>query len=113
MKKISVWTAASIVVANMIGTGVFTSVGFQLSAVQNTWSIILLWVGGGILSLFGAFAYASRGLTWASLGAELLADLIEGVPQALDADLADAVDPSRFLLRELRRRPVRQEPSSP
>lgn len=52
--------------------------------------------------LYGAFAYASRGLTWAALGAELLADLIEGVPQALDADLADAIDPARFLLRELR-----------
>ena len=52
--------------------------------------------------LYGAFAYASRGLTWASLGAELLADMIEGVPQAIDADLADAIDPARFLLRELR-----------
>ena len=52
--------------------------------------------------LYGAFAYASRGLTWAALGAELLADMIEGVPQALDGDLADAIDPARFLLRELR-----------
>lgn len=53
--------------------------------------------------LYGAFAYASRGLTWAALGAELLADMIEGMPQALEADLADAIDPGRFLLRELRR----------
>src|SRR5689334_17203164 len=42
----------------MIGTGVFTSVGFQLSSLQNTWSILLLWVTGGMLALFGAFAYA-------------------------------------------------------
>ena len=42
----------------MIGTGVFTSVGFQLSAVQNSWAILLLWIIGGIMALFGAFAYA-------------------------------------------------------
>ncbi len=45
----------------MIGTGVFTSLGFQLNAVQNTWSILLLWLIGGLLSLFGAFAYAELG----------------------------------------------------
>jgi len=71
-RKISVWTAASIVVANMIGTGVFTSVGFQLSAVQNTWSIILLWVGGGVLSLFGAFAYAELGTHFKDSGGDYI-----------------------------------------
>ncbi|MFT4155289.1 APC family permease [Parafilimonas sp.] len=57
-KKITLLTAISIVIANMIGTGVFTSVGFQLASVQNTWSILLLWIFGGALALFGAFAYA-------------------------------------------------------
>jgi basic amino acid/polyamine antiporter, APA family len=57
-KKITLLTASSIVVANMIGTGVFTSLGFQLSAVQNSWTILILWLCGGLLSLFGAFAYA-------------------------------------------------------
>jgi len=57
-KKIGISTASAIVVANMIGTGVFTSVGFQLTSIQNTWAILLLWVIGGILSVFGAFAYA-------------------------------------------------------
>ncbi|MEO7767382.1 MAG: hypothetical protein ABIS01_08150, partial [Ferruginibacter sp.] len=60
-KKITVYTASAIVVANMIGTGVFTSVGFQLSSVQNTWSILLLWLLGGIMALFGAVAYAELG----------------------------------------------------
>ncbi len=45
----------------MIGTGVFTSLGFQLPAVQNSWSILLLWIAGGVLALFGAFAYAELG----------------------------------------------------
>ena len=71
-RKISVWTASSIVVANMIGTGVFTSVGFQLSAVQNTWSILLLWLVGGILALFGAFAYAELGTYFTSTGGDYI-----------------------------------------
>jgi len=53
--------------------------------------------------LYGAFAYGSRGLLWAGLGAEMLASLIEGEPLPLEARLADALDPARFLLRTLRR----------
>lgn len=46
---------------------------------------------------------ASRGLTWAWLAAELLASRIEGEPLPLETDLAEALDPARFLLRQLRR----------
>lgn len=72
MRKIGVWTASSIVIANMIGTGVFTSIGFQLSAVQNTWSILLLWLIGGVLALFGAFAYAELGTHFKSAGGDYI-----------------------------------------
>jgi tRNA 5-methylaminomethyl-2-thiouridine biosynthesis bifunctional protein len=53
--------------------------------------------------LYGAFAYGSRGLLWAGLGAELLASLIESEPLPLEGRLADAIDPGRFLLRASRR----------
>ena len=56
----------------MIGTGVFTSVGFQLSAVQNTWSILILWVVGGLLALFGAFAYAELGTHFKESGGDYI-----------------------------------------
>lgn len=56
----------------MIGTGVFTSVGFQLSSVQNTWSILLLWLAGGILALFGAFAYAELGTHFRESGGDYI-----------------------------------------
>ncbi len=52
--------------------------------------------------LYAALAFASRGLTWAALGAELLASQIEGEPLPLESDLADAIDPARLLLRALR-----------
>jgi tRNA 5-methylaminomethyl-2-thiouridine biosynthesis bifunctional protein len=52
--------------------------------------------------LYGAFAYGSRGLVWAALGAELIASQIEGEPWPLERDLAEDIDPTRFLLRALR-----------
>ncbi len=52
--------------------------------------------------LYGAFAYGSRGLIWAALGAEILAALIEGEPLPIDRRLLDGIDPGRFLLRALR-----------
>ena len=71
-KKVSFLTAASLVVANMIGTGVFTSLGFQLSSVQNTWSILFLWLAGGGLALFGAFAYAELGTHFRESGGDYI-----------------------------------------
>ncbi|BAN24555.1 bifunctional tRNA (5-methylaminomethyl-2-thiouridine)(34)-methyltransferase MnmD/FAD-dependent 5-carboxymethylaminomethyl-2-thiouridine(34) oxidoreductase MnmC [Caballeronia insecticola] len=52
--------------------------------------------------LFGAFAFGSRGLIWATLAAELISSQIEGEPWPLERDLIDAIDPARFLLRALR-----------
>ena len=52
--------------------------------------------------LYCASAYASRGLVWAAMAGELLASLIEGEPLPLEGDLADAMDPGRFVLRQAR-----------
>lgn len=53
--------------------------------------------------LYGLLGYASRGLTWAPLAAELLAATLDGEPLPLEASLVQAVDPGRFLLAQLRR----------
>ena len=50
--------ASAVVIANMIGTGVFTSLGFQLLEIQSPVVIILLWVVGGLTALCGALSYA-------------------------------------------------------
>ncbi|WP_277186758.1 bifunctional tRNA (5-methylaminomethyl-2-thiouridine)(34)-methyltransferase MnmD/FAD-dependent 5-carboxymethylaminomethyl-2-thiouridine(34) oxidoreductase MnmC [Caballeronia sp. BR00000012568055] len=52
--------------------------------------------------LYGAFAFGSRGLVWATLAAELIASQIEGAPWPIERELAEAIDPARFLLRALR-----------
>ena len=54
--------------------------------------------------LYGLLGYASRGLIWAPLAAELLASQLDGDPLPLEADLATALDPARFILRARRRR---------
>ncbi|AOR67830.1 bifunctional tRNA (5-methylaminomethyl-2-thiouridylate)-methyltransferase MnmD/FAD-dependent cmnm(5)s(2)U34 oxidoreductase MnmC [Burkholderia stabilis] len=56
--------------------------------------------------LYGAFGFGSRGLVWAALGAELIASQLEGEPWPLERELADAVDPARFLIRALRARRI-------
>ncbi|MDA0315471.1 MAG: amino acid permease [Bacteroidetes bacterium] len=72
IKKISWKTAAGIVIANMIGTGVFTSLGFQLAIVQNTWTILLLWIFGGIMALLGALVYAELGTHFRRTGGDYI-----------------------------------------
>lgn len=65
-------TAVAIVVSNMIGTGIFTTLGFQLVDVTNTYSIFLLWIIGGILALFGAFCYAELGSHFKGNGGDFI-----------------------------------------
>ena len=62
--------AAALVIANMIGTGVFTSLGFQLVDIQNSWSIVILWVLGGVMALIGALCYAEVGSAFPKSGGE-------------------------------------------
>ncbi|WP_295995313.1 FAD-dependent 5-carboxymethylaminomethyl-2-thiouridine(34) oxidoreductase MnmC [Rugamonas sp.] len=53
--------------------------------------------------LYGLLGYASRGLIWAPLMAELLVSQLEGAPPPLEVSLAAALDPGRFLLKARRR----------
>jgi APA family basic amino acid/polyamine antiporter len=50
-------TACSIVIANIIGTGIFTSLGFQLTDIQSGFALLMLWILGGIAALCGALCY--------------------------------------------------------
>jgi APA family basic amino acid/polyamine antiporter len=68
--KISAYTGAAIVIANMIGAGVFTSLGFQLVDLGNTATIFTLWLLGGLLALSGAFSYAEIGTQIRKSGGE-------------------------------------------
>jgi len=57
-RHISVRTASAFVIASMIGTGVFTSLGFQLVEIQAVFPLLMLWVVGGVVALLGALTYS-------------------------------------------------------
>ncbi len=69
-KSFSASTAVAIIVANMIGTGVFTSIGFQLLDIQSGFALLMLWVVGGITALCGALTYAELGAALPRSGGE-------------------------------------------
>src|SRR3979411_1599852 len=58
---VSVIVATAIVVADMVGVGVFTSLGFQVKDIPSGFSILLLWSVGGIVALCGVFSYGELG----------------------------------------------------
>lgn len=62
--------ATSLIIAAMVGTGVFTSLGFQVQAIPSSSAILLLWVLGGIASLCGALSYAELGAALPRSGGE-------------------------------------------
>jgi basic amino acid/polyamine antiporter, APA family len=62
--------ATSLIIAAMVGTGVFTSLGFQVKAIPSTSAVLMLWVLGGIASLCGALSYAELGATLPRSGGE-------------------------------------------
>jgi len=58
------------VVANMVGTGVFTSLGFQLLGIQSFFVLMMLWFVGGLTALCGALTYAELGANLPRSGGE-------------------------------------------
>ncbi len=57
-RNIGFWSATAIVVANMIGTGVFTSLGYQIIDIHQSFPVLMLWIIGGFVALLGAISYA-------------------------------------------------------
>jgi APA family basic amino acid/polyamine antiporter len=69
-RRLGLNTATSVVVANMIGTGIFTTTGLMLARLENSWLVLLCWVLGGTLALCGALCYAELGTMMPRAGGE-------------------------------------------
>jgi APA family basic amino acid/polyamine antiporter len=63
-------TATALAVANMIGIGVFTSLGFQVKDLPSGFTLLMLWVIGGVISLCGALSYAELATAFPRSGGE-------------------------------------------
>ena len=70
MSKFKYTTVTAVVVANMVGTGVFTSLGFQLLDIRSGFVLLMLWAVGGVIALSGAMTYAELGAAMPRSGGE-------------------------------------------
>jgi APA family basic amino acid/polyamine antiporter len=64
--------AASIVIGTVIGTGIFLVTSSMLVAVKSPWALVLVWIVGAFLSLFGALTYAELGAMLPVAGGEFV-----------------------------------------
>ena len=65
-------SATALVVANVIGAGVFTTTGFQAADLGNPTIILLLWLLGGVLAYCGALCFAELGAAMPHAGGEYI-----------------------------------------
>ncbi|MFD2718640.1 APC family permease [Hymenobacter monticola] len=68
--RITFLTGAAIVIANMVGTGVFTSLGFQVMGIESGFALLMLWLVGGLIALCGAVSYAELAAAMPRSGGE-------------------------------------------
>jgi APA family basic amino acid/polyamine antiporter len=69
-RTIGLGTAVILVIANMIGTGVFTTSGYIMESLKNPAAMLLCWFIGGILALTGALCYGELGAIFPKAGGE-------------------------------------------
>lgn len=58
MHRVGFWVCVTLVFSSMVGTGVFTSLGFQVGSLPSPFVILVLWALGGVVALCGALSYA-------------------------------------------------------
>ena len=71
-RKLGLFPSTNIVVANMIGAGIFTTSGLLLSGLNSPMLMLVLWVAGGIIALCGALSYGELGAAMPGAGGEYL-----------------------------------------
>ena len=81
-RSIGLGTAVILVIANMIGTGVFTTSGYIMDSLKNPASMLLCWFIGGVLALSGALCYGELGAIYPKAGGEYVF-LRESIGKAL------------------------------
>jgi basic amino acid/polyamine antiporter, APA family len=69
-RKLGLFPLTNIVIANMIGAGIFTTSGLLMSDLGNPILMLALWVVGGIIALCGALAYGELGAAIPDAGGE-------------------------------------------
>jgi APA family basic amino acid/polyamine antiporter len=58
-RRLGQGAATALVVANMIGTGVFTTSGILMNLLGSPWLVLLAWLLGGVIAVLGALCYGA------------------------------------------------------
>ncbi len=69
-RKLGLFSLTNIVIANMIGAGIFTTTGLLMGDLGNPLLMLLLWVIGGVIALCGALSYGELGAAMPYAGGE-------------------------------------------
>ncbi len=71
-RKLGLFPVTNIVIANMIGAGIFTTSGLLMAGLNNPVLMLVLWGIGGIIALCGALSYGELGAAMPGAGGEYL-----------------------------------------
>ena len=69
-RTLELFPATNLVVANMIGAGIFTTSGLLLQELGSPLLMLGLWVAGGVLAILGALCYGELGAAMPRAGGE-------------------------------------------
>lgn len=69
-REIGLFSATILVIANMVGTGIFTTSGFIMEELGNPQAMLLCWLVGGVFALCGALCYGELGAMFPRAGGE-------------------------------------------
>ncbi len=71
-RELGAGSAVILVIANMIGTGIFTTSGFIIEAVGDPVTMLFAWFAGGLVALSGALCYGELGAMFPRAGGEYI-----------------------------------------
>ena len=71
-RKLGLFPLTNIVIANMIGAGIFTTSGLLMTNLKNPLIMMILWLAGGAIALCGALAYGELGAAYPHAGGEYI-----------------------------------------
>jgi basic amino acid/polyamine antiporter, APA family len=69
-RRLTLLPVTSIVIANMVGAGIFTTSGLLMKDLQNPMVMLALWLIGGMIALCGALCYGELGAAFPQAGGE-------------------------------------------
>lgn len=71
-RKLGLFSLSNIVVANMIGAGIFVTSGLIMESIGNSMLMLALWIVAGVIALCGAIAYGELGASIPKAGGEYI-----------------------------------------